>query len=118
MPFISPVKSWGGGGNGPRSIEEPLRTTTTSKGGEHAVIVPHVTKFREGAIGSSIETPLPTVTANSYISWRSSNPLRQWRVPGARPARRRRRSAAAYRRGPAQQSRARFRPDAEDGGQR
>jgi DNA (cytosine-5)-methyltransferase 1 len=52
MPFISPVKSWGGGGNEARDIQEPMRTTTTSKGGEHAVIVPHITKFRTGAIGS------------------------------------------------------------------
>jgi DNA (cytosine-5)-methyltransferase 1 len=67
MPFISPVKSWGGGGNEARQIDLPLRTTTTSKGGEHAVIVPHVTKFRSGAIGSAADEPVPTVTANSFI---------------------------------------------------
>jgi DNA (cytosine-5)-methyltransferase 1 len=66
-PFIVPVKSWGGGGNGPRSIEDPMRTTTTSKGGEHAVVVPHVTKWREGATGHDVADPLATVTANSFI---------------------------------------------------
>lgn len=39
-PFTAPVKSWGGGGNGPRSIEEPTRTVTASKRGEHALVVP------------------------------------------------------------------------------
>ena len=66
-PFISPVKTWGGGGNEARSAELPLRTTTMSKGGEHAVIVPHVTKFRTNAIGSGADVPVPTVTANSFI---------------------------------------------------
>jgi DNA (cytosine-5)-methyltransferase 1 len=66
-PFIVPVKTWGGGGNGPRDIDEPMRTTTTSKGGEHAVVVPHITKFRAGAIGNGADEPLATVTANSYI---------------------------------------------------
>lgn len=67
MPFITPVKSWGGGGNEARSAELPLRTTTTSKGGEHAVVAAHITKFRTGAIGHDITDPLATVTANSFI---------------------------------------------------
>jgi DNA (cytosine-5)-methyltransferase 1 len=67
LPFLSPVKSWGGGGNEARDIQEPMRTTTTSKGGEHAVIVPHITKFRTNSIGSGADEPVPTVTANSFI---------------------------------------------------
>jgi DNA (cytosine-5)-methyltransferase 1 len=67
VPFLSPVKSWGGGGNEARDIQEPMRTTTTSKGGEHAVIVPHITKFRTNSIGSGADEPVPTVTANSFI---------------------------------------------------
>jgi DNA (cytosine-5)-methyltransferase 1 len=67
QPFIVPVKTWGGGGNGPRDLHEPMRTTTTSKGGEHALVVPHVTKFRSGAIGHGMDEPMATVTANSYI---------------------------------------------------
>jgi len=31
------------------------------------VIAPHVTKFQTGAVGADIASPLPTVTANSYI---------------------------------------------------
>jgi DNA (cytosine-5)-methyltransferase 1 len=37
QPFLVPVKTWGGGGNNPRSVEEPMRTITTSKRGEHAL---------------------------------------------------------------------------------
>lgn len=39
-PFIVPVKSWGGGGNAPRSVDEPMRTITSSKRGEFALAVP------------------------------------------------------------------------------
>lgn len=45
--------------------DDPLRTVTTSGG--MAVVAPHVTKFREGAIGHAAAEPLHTVTANSYI---------------------------------------------------
>jgi len=66
-PFIIPVKTWGGGGNGPRSIHEPARTTGCSKGGEFAVVAPHITKFRTGATGHDAREPLATVTANSFV---------------------------------------------------
>jgi DNA (cytosine-5)-methyltransferase 1 len=46
-------------------IDEPLRTATAQP--EYGVVVPHVTKFREGAIGHGIDEPLHTVTANSYV---------------------------------------------------
>jgi DNA (cytosine-5)-methyltransferase 1 len=39
-PFIVPVKTWGGGGNEPRAIDEPMRTITASKRGEFAVVAP------------------------------------------------------------------------------
>lgn len=45
-------------------IEDPLRTVTT--GGGFAVVSPHVTKFRSGAIGHGADEPLATVTANSF----------------------------------------------------
>jgi DNA (cytosine-5)-methyltransferase 1 len=68
MPFISPVKSWGGGGNGPRDIQEPLRTTTTSKGGEHALVdaklAPFASYAQQGGNNRSLEDPLHTVTAS------------------------------------------------------
>ncbi len=38
-PTLTPVKSWGGGGNDPRSVDEPMRTVTGSKRDEHALVV-------------------------------------------------------------------------------
>jgi DNA (cytosine-5)-methyltransferase 1 len=68
-PFIVPVKSWGGGGNGPRSIDEPMRTVTTSKRGEFAVVAPSLINTRNGERQGQaprthdITRPFPTVTA-------------------------------------------------------
>ena len=45
--------------------DDPLRTITT--GGGHAVVAPFVTKFRTGATGQSVDDPLATVTANSFV---------------------------------------------------
>lgn len=39
-PFIVPVKSWGGGGNEPRSVHDLVRTVTGSKRGEYAIVSP------------------------------------------------------------------------------
>lgn len=64
-PFVSPVKTWGGGGNDPRSVEEPARTVTASKRGEHAIVAPFVTKFNRGATGHEVDRPLATVTAHA-----------------------------------------------------
>lgn len=64
LPFIVPVTH-----QGDKRIhagDEPLRTITTAKRGELAVVVPHITKFRSGATGSAMAEPLSTVTANSH----------------------------------------------------
>jgi DNA (cytosine-5)-methyltransferase 1 len=45
--------------------EEPFPTVTQS--GDSALVVPHITKFRNGAIGHGADEPLATVTANSFI---------------------------------------------------
>lgn len=45
---------------------EPLPTITTAHRGEFAVVAPHVTKFRKGAVGVDGREPLPTVTANGH----------------------------------------------------
>jgi DNA (cytosine-5)-methyltransferase 1 len=45
--------------------DEPLRTQTAQA--EYAVVAPHITKFRNGAIGHAANEPLATVTANSFI---------------------------------------------------
>lgn len=48
-----------------RGIESPLPTQDTSN--RFGLVTPFVTKFRTGSVGSPIDAPLPTVTANSYI---------------------------------------------------
>jgi DNA (cytosine-5)-methyltransferase 1 len=46
-------------------MEEPLRTATAQP--EYGLVVPHVTKFRNGAVGHGVDEPLATVTANSFV---------------------------------------------------
>ncbi len=68
-PFVVPVKSWGGGGNEPRAITEPLRTITASKRGEFALVAPTLIQQGYGErIGQAprtldIKQPLGTVVA-------------------------------------------------------
>lgn len=73
QPFIIPVKSWGGGGNGPRSIHEPMRTVTTSKRGEFALVAPYLTRTDMQSNGrlrglTGIEEPVKTVTSGGGIA--------------------------------------------------
>ena len=72
-PFIVPVKSWGGGGNGPRGLDEPMRTVTTSKRGEFALVAPYLTRTDMQSDGrlrglASPEEPLRTVTTGGGIA--------------------------------------------------
>ncbi|MBI1243794.1 MAG: DNA cytosine methyltransferase [Alphaproteobacteria bacterium] len=66
-PFIVPITHTK---SGPlvQSIDDPLRTITTAKGGELAYVAAHVTKFRTGATGHDARDPLATVTANSHTA--------------------------------------------------
>jgi len=50
----------------PRSVDDPLSTITTARGGELTIVAPHLAKFRGGAVGSDLFEPMPTVTANSF----------------------------------------------------
>lgn len=61
-PFIVPMRF----NNRPTGTDEPLQTATT-QGNAFNLVVPHVTKFRNGAIGHDVGEPLATVTANSFI---------------------------------------------------
>ncbi|MBB5610405.1 MULTISPECIES: DNA cytosine methyltransferase [unclassified Janthinobacterium] len=46
------------------SAAEPLRTICAQvKGGHFSMVSAHITKFRTGATGSDMNTPLPTITA-------------------------------------------------------
>lgn len=64
-PVLSRVGQTGGNGSYANSAADPV-TTITSKA-EHVLVTPHLTKFRTGAVGSGIEEPVPTVTANSFV---------------------------------------------------
>nr|WP_312480819.1 DNA cytosine methyltransferase [Kosakonia cowanii] len=46
-----------------QGLDEPLQTITKTHG--FAVAVPHLTKFRTGALGQVITEPMPTVTAGT-----------------------------------------------------
>lgn len=46
-----------------QSLDEPLQTITRKHG--FAVVVPHLTKFRTGAVGIGLDEPVPTVTAGT-----------------------------------------------------
>lgn len=67
--IILPVKSWGGGGNGPRSAADPMRTITASKRGEFALATPLLVQTgygeREGQAPRALDVnePLGTVVA-------------------------------------------------------
>ena len=62
---VSPsgVKRWG---SGIHDTDKPMGNVTAG-GIQQGVVVPHVTKFQSGAVGSDIDAPMPTVTANSFI---------------------------------------------------
>lgn len=63
-PFI--VGCGGRMGQSPaRGVDRPAQTLTAKA--DACLVMPHVTKFRNGAVGSDISEPMPTVTANSFI---------------------------------------------------
>ncbi|CAL4868240.1 hypothetical protein MMA231_02515 [Asticcacaulis sp. MM231] len=72
-PFIVPITHTSGG-NAAYSIDEPLRTITTAKGGEFALVTPileradktlaYIDSQYGNSKGADIEAPLPTVTAD------------------------------------------------------
>ncbi len=80
-PFIVPVKTWGGGGNEPRSLDRPMRTVTASKRGEFALATPFIVRhghystitgagLREGCgagtyRGQQVDRPVATVCATN-----------------------------------------------------
>ncbi|MBD5063526.1 DNA methyltransferase, partial [Xanthomonas citri pv. citri] len=65
-PFIVPLTHHGSAGRS-YGLGDPLPTVTGANRGEMALISPHVTKFRNGAIGHDLGEPFATVTANSFI---------------------------------------------------
>jgi DNA (cytosine-5)-methyltransferase 1 len=62
-PFIVPVTHGGGEGRA-YPASDPLNAITGAHRGEHAVVTPFVTKFRNGATGQDAREPLATITAH------------------------------------------------------
>lgn len=64
-PFIVPVRSHGGGGNDPRSVDLPLRTVTCTKRGEFDVVSPYLAPLTHqgGDRAHAITDPFRTITA-------------------------------------------------------
>lgn len=63
-PFVIRFTQSGFGGDGTQQpVDQPLTTIMTKA--EHAVVVPHITKFRGGSTGHAIDEPLHTVTSGS-----------------------------------------------------
>lgn len=48
-------------------LDKPLGTAVAG-GIKHALVAPHLTKFRANSVGSGMDEPAPTVTANSFIN--------------------------------------------------
>jgi DNA (cytosine-5)-methyltransferase 1 len=64
-PFIVGIDNQSSGAGAVWPLDEPLRTITQEN--RFALVAPHVTKFRNGAVGSPGDVPMPTVTANSFV---------------------------------------------------
>lgn len=62
-PFIVPVTHKGDRRS--NSVDEPLRTVTSAKRGEHALVMPYITKFNQNATGHKIDEPLHTITSHA-----------------------------------------------------
>lgn len=65
-PFIVPLTHHGSDGRS-YGLSAPLPTVTGANRGEMALVSPHITKFRTGAVGHGVDEPMHTVTANSFV---------------------------------------------------
>ncbi len=65
-PSLAPLRGTSDGHMGGHSLEQPL-STVSAGGTHHALTAAHITKFRTGSSGASMDEPMPTVTANSFI---------------------------------------------------
>lgn len=65
-PMIAGIAHGDSGGRRAYAMDEPL-TTVQASGNNQALVAPHLTKFRSGAVGSGADEPVPTVTANSFV---------------------------------------------------
>jgi DNA (cytosine-5)-methyltransferase 1 len=62
-PFIVPIAHYNGS-NTVHDINDPLRTiVSATKGGEFALAAPVLAKFRGDSLGTTLDTPVPTITS-------------------------------------------------------
>ncbi|NIC05220.1 DNA cytosine methyltransferase [Billgrantia bachuensis] len=72
QPFIVTCNHGGDGFRG-QSLLEPMKTITAAHDA-HGLVVPHITKFRSGAVGHGCDEPMHTITANSNATDSKANP--------------------------------------------
>lgn len=60
-PFIIGIDHRGSGASSVWPGTQPITTITAEA--RHAVVAPHLTKFRTGSTGADLRTPMPTITA-------------------------------------------------------
>lgn len=60
-PFIIGIDHQGSGASAVWPGTQPITTITAEA--RHAVVAPHLTKFRTGSTGADLRTPMPTITA-------------------------------------------------------
>lgn len=65
-PFIVPLRGTSASHTSSHELAQPL-STITGGGTHHALVVPHITKFRTGSVGSSASEPLATITAGGAM---------------------------------------------------
>lgn len=78
-PFLVSLTHHGSDRN--EDIDDPMRTVTAAHRGEKALVTPYLTKFNTGAVGSSVDEPVPTVTANSFIKRAGGAPTHGLAIP-------------------------------------
>ncbi|MGH9849034.1 MAG: DNA cytosine methyltransferase, partial [Blastocatellia bacterium] len=64
QPFIISMEH----GGHTRSIDQPLNTITTARGGAHGVVSPYLVKYNSTAGAQSVDEPLDTVTAKDRFA--------------------------------------------------
>lgn len=78
-PYIVSLTHQGGDRN--EDMDDPMRTVTAAHRGEKALVTPFLTKFNTGAVGSPIDDPVPTVTANSFVKRAGGAPTHGLAMP-------------------------------------
>ncbi|MDT8895439.1 DNA cytosine methyltransferase [Halomonas sp. I1] len=71
-PFIVTCNHGGQGFRG-QGLLDPMKTITAAHDA-HGIVIPHITKFRSGAVGHRCDEPMHTITANANVTRPGVNP--------------------------------------------